>query len=154
MFGPPELVHVDMTDTATPGIVFRQVGKGSIAWIPWNLGGLYYRLSLPAPAGLFRDVVDRLNPDRQLRTNAHPLIEMTLMKQEGRHLLHLINVSGHSQTGYYPPFAIKDIHVQVAGGFKSAKTIRSPHSLPVHVADDYSEFTIPELADYELVVLQ
>jgi len=42
MFGPPELVHIDMTDTATPGIVFRQIGRGSIAWIPWNLGGLYY----------------------------------------------------------------------------------------------------------------
>jgi hypothetical protein len=154
MFGPPELVHVDMTDTATPGIVFRQVGKGSIAWIPWNLGGLYYRLSLPAHAGLFRDVMDRLNPERQLRTNAHPLIEMTLMKQDERHLLHLINLSGHSQTGYYPPFAVKDIRVQIAGGFKSARTIRSPHNLPLHVSGGYSEFTIPELADYELVVLQ
>jgi hypothetical protein len=49
MFGPPELVHIDMTDTATRGIVFRQIGQGSIAWIPWNLGGLYYRLSLRMP---------------------------------------------------------------------------------------------------------
>ena len=79
---------------------------------------MYYRHSLPAHAGLFRDVVDRLNPRRQLRTDAHPLVEMTLMRQGGRTLLHLINLSGHSQTGYFPPVPMRDIHIEVAGEFQ------------------------------------
>ena len=154
MIGPPEFVHIDMNDTDTPAIVTRQIGKGTVTWIPWNLGGMYYRLSLPAHAGLFRDLMDRHNPHRQLRTNAHPLVEMTLMRQRGRTLLHMINLSGHSQTGYFPPVPMTDIHVEVAGEFKTAQTVRAPGSLAVENVKGYAGFTLPRLLDYELVVLQ
>jgi hypothetical protein len=154
MIGPPEFVHIDMKDTHTPGVVFAQIGKGNAAWIPWDLGSLYYRESLPAHAGLFRDVMDRLNPNRQLRTNAHPLVEMTLMKQDGRTLLHLINLSGHSQTGYFPPVPMRDIRVRIAGAFKTAKAIRAGADLAVWFDGSYSALSIPTLSDYELVVLK
>jgi hypothetical protein len=153
MIGPPEFVHVDMKDTNTPGLVFAQIGKGSAAWIPWDIGSLYYRESLPAHAGLFRDVLDRLNPNRQLRTNAHPLVEMTLMKQDGRTLLHLINLSGHSQTGYYPPVPMRDIRVQIAGEFRTARATRGGADLAVQFDGSYSALSLPTLSDYELVVL-
>lgn len=154
MIGPPEFVHIDMKDTDTPAIATERIGKGTAVWIPWNLGALYYRLSLPAHAGLFRDVFDRLEPNRQLQTNAHPLVEMSLMRQGGRTLLHLINLSGHSETGYFAPVAMDAIRVRLAGNFRSAKTVRSPGTLAVRAAQGYSEFTIPRLSDYELVVLE
>jgi hypothetical protein len=154
MFGPPEYVHIDMKDTDVPAILTRRIGAGTVLWIPWNLGSLYYRHSLPAHAGLFRDVLDRLLPRRQLRTNAHPLVELTLMKQGARTLLHLINLSGHSQTGYFAPIPMSGIRVQVAGAFTSAKTVRSAGAIPVQSARGYSEFTLPRLSDYELVVLE
>ncbi len=154
MFGPPEFIHIDMKDTDTTAIVFRQLGRGSVAWIPWNLGGMYYRHSLPAHAGLFRDVLNRIIPQRQLRTNAHPLLEMSLMRQGRRTLLHLINLSGHSQTGYFAPIPMSGIQVQVAGVFKTAKTLRTPGNLVVKLNEGYTEFTISQLSDYELVVLE
>ena len=120
----------------------------------WNLGGMYYLHSLPAHAGLFRDVMDRLNRRRQLRTNAHPLVEIALMRQGGRTLLHLINLSGHSQTGYFPPVPMKDIHVEVAGEFRAATTVRQPGNLTVRTAGGYTGFTVPQLLDYELVILK
>ena len=153
MIGPPEKVHVDWKDTQQPGLVVRPAGKGTIAWIPWDLGALYYRESLPAHAGLFRDVVDRLNPARQLRTNAHPLVEMTWMQQGDRKLLHLINLSGHSQTGYFAPIPMTGIHIQIAGRFKHAASVRTRGDLPVQVEGVYSSFTLPRLTDYELIVL-
>jgi hypothetical protein len=154
MIGPPEFVHIDMKDTDTPAIATRTLGKGMAAWIPWNLGALYYWHSLPAHAALFRDVMDRLNPRRQVRTDAHPLVEITLMRQNGRMLLHLINFSGHSQTGYFPPVPMNDIHFQVTGAFRTAKTVRTPRHLTVDVDQGYAAFTIPHLEDYELVVLE
>lgn len=154
MIGPPEFIHIDMKDTDTPAIATKPIGKGTVVWIPWNLGGMYYRHSLPAHAGLFRDLMDRLHPQRQIRTNAHPLVETTLMRQGGRTLLHLINGSGHSQTGYYTPIPMSGIQLRVAGNFKSAKTVRSPGSVPVRADKGYSEFTVPQLSDYELVVLE
>ena len=57
MFGPPEFVHIDMHDTNIPAIVTREVGKGTVTWLPWNLAAIYYRLSLPAYAGLLRDML-------------------------------------------------------------------------------------------------
>ena len=154
MIGPPEFVHIDMQDTDTPAIAFRQLGKGSVAWIPWDLGGMYYRLSLPAHRGLFRDVLDRLLPQRQLRTDAHPLVEMTMMRQGGRTLLHMVNLSGHSQTGYFAPIPMGPIQVRVAGTYRSARTVRAPRELQVQVNQGYSEFTVPRLQDYELVVIE
>ena len=66
----------------------KTVGKGRVAWIPWDAAGLYYRHSLPAHAGLMANLVDHLLPGgRQLVTNAHPLVEMSLMKQGNRTLL-------------------------------------------------------------------
>jgi len=153
MIGPPEFVHIDMKDTDTPAIAIHPVGKGTVVWIPWNLAALYYWHSLPAHAGLFRDVLDRLGLRRQIRTDAHPLVEMTLMKQESRTLLHLINMSGHSQTGYFAPVPMSQIHIQVAGSYKSAKSVRALESLPVRVSGGYTEITLPKLSDYELLVL-
>jgi hypothetical protein len=154
MIGPPELIHVDMRDTGVPGIVFREIGKGMVAWIPWNLGGLYYRHSLPAHAGLLRDVLALLIPQRQLETDAHPLVEMSLMRQGGRTLLHLINLSGHSQTAYFAPIPMGPIRVRVAGEFRSARAVRSGVELPVRVDGGHTEWSLPRLADYELVVLR
>ena len=152
--GPPELVHVDQKDTTTPGLVLKNMRAGSIAWIPWNLGALYYRLSLPAHAGLFRDVVDRLCPNRQLKTNAHPLVEITWMEQDRRHLLHLLNLSGHSQTGYFSTVELRGIRVDIAGKFQKAKTVRIPHAITTRIRAGRTEFDVPRLDDYELVVLE
>lgn len=154
MFGPPEFIHIDMKDTETTAIVFKPTGKGTVVWIPWNLGGMYYRHSLTSHAGLFHDVLNRLNLPRQIKTNAHPLVEMTLMRQGGRTLLHLVNLSGHSQTGYFAPISMSDIQAQVIGGFKTAKTLRTPGNLTIKQRNGYTEFTIPKLTDYELVVLE
>jgi hypothetical protein len=153
MIGPPEFVHIDMHDTDVPAMVSERVGKGTVVWIPWNLGDLYYRSSLPAHAGLFRDLFDRLEPRRQIRTNAHPLVEISLMRQEGRTLLHVINLSGHSETGYFAPVPMEAIRFEIEGKFRSARTVRSPGTLAVRAAGSYTEFTIPRLSGYELVVL-
>ena len=153
MSGPPEYVHIDIKDTDTPAIAFRDLGHGKVAWIPWDLAGLYYRHSLPAHAGLFRDVFNRLRPRRQLLTDAHPLVEMTLMRQSGRTLLHLVNLSGHSQTGYFPPLPMQNIAIRLDGAFHSARTLRTPGPVAITADHGYTEFTLPRLADYELVVL-
>jgi hypothetical protein len=154
MIGPPEKVHVDMKDTAIPAVFSTRLGKGAVTWVPWELSALYYRHSLPAHAGLFRDLLDRLYPQRQLKTGAHPLVGITLMQQEGRKLVHLINLSGQSQTGYFAPIAMRDVRVELLGDFKSARAVRHPAVLPLQKRGAYTGFTVPALSDYELVVIE
>ncbi|HWF48348.1 MAG TPA: hypothetical protein VG168_15175 [Bryobacteraceae bacterium] len=154
MIGPPEFVHIDQKDTAEPGLVVKRIGAGSVTWIPWNLGALYYRLSLPAHAGVFHDVVERLYPQRLLSTDAHRLVEMTLMNLGSQKLVHLINLSGQSQTGYFDPVSMTNIHLKVKGTFHKAFTVRHVAKLSVHVSAGYTEMTVPRLEDYELVILE
>ncbi len=60
MFGPPEKVWVDKVETTDSGLVFATHGKGRVAYIPWDVGGLYYRHSSQGHAGLMTDVIDHL----------------------------------------------------------------------------------------------
>jgi hypothetical protein len=79
---------------------------------------------------------------------------MTLMEQGGRKLLHLINVAGHSQTGYFAPVPMRGIEVEVAGKFSRARAVRKSRELVVRQRGEYSGLSIPELEDYEVVVLE
>jgi hypothetical protein len=49
---------------------------------------------------------------------------------------------------------MSDIRIEVTGRFKTATTIRNPRQLPTQMHEGYTVFTVPELSDYELVVLK
>jgi hypothetical protein len=153
MFGPPELVGADAKETDKPGLVLKSFGQGKAAYVPWDIGALYYRLSSPGHAGLIADLIDQLLPHgRQLRTNAHPLVEMTLMAQPARNrtLVHFVNLSGHSQTAYFQPVEMRNIEVELAQDFRSARSARLGRNLPVQGR----KFTLPELGAYDVVIVE
>ncbi|MCW5965629.1 MAG: beta-galactosidase [Bryobacterales bacterium] len=155
MIGPPEKIHIDARDTTIPGLVRKPMGQGEVVWLPWDIGGLYYRHSLPAHAGLLADVTDTMLPaGRQLRTNAHPLVEISLMRQGNRTLLHLVNVSGHSSTAYHAPLPVADIQVELPGTFRTARALRAATPVRLTTSGTGVRFTLPRLGDYELVVLE
>ncbi len=152
MFGPPEKVWVDKVETSIPGLVFTDHGKGRIAYIPWDIGGLYYRHSSQGHAGLMADIIDHLLPHgRQLKTNAHPLVEVTVMRQPKRNrtLVHFVNLSGHSDTAYFAPVEMRDITVELALPFRRATAMSTNKKLRI----TEHKFTLPRLNSYEVVVL-
>ena len=155
MYGPPELVHGDWKDTNDPGLIIKQFGKGTVAWLPWNLGDLYYRNSSEAHAALIHELLDHLLPNgRQLKTNAHPLVDVTLMKQGDHHLVQLVNISGHSETAYFNPVPMINIRIELKGSFHLAKALRSGKQLSIAESHGYSAFTLPTLNEYELIEIR
>ena len=157
MFGPPEKVWSDKVETTVPGLVFATHDKGRAAYIPWDIGSLYYRHSSEAHRGLIADVIDRLLPaGRLLTTNAHPLVEMTVMDQpgRGRTLIHLVNGTGHHDTAYFPPLEIRDIRIDLAREFKSARAVALDRTLPVTANGRFRSFTVPRLQGYEVIVVE
>jgi hypothetical protein len=154
MYGPPEFVHVDWQDTDDPGLVMKSIGKGKVAWLPWDIGGLYYRHSSEAHARLLSDLIDNLLPDgRQIITNAHPLVEITFMRQNGRHLVQLVNISGHADTAWLDPVPMINIQVKLKGSFRTGRAIKGGYDINVANRDGYAQFTLPRLDEYELVDL-
>jgi len=104
---------------------------------------------------LLADLIDRLLPEgRQLKTNAHPLVEITLMRQGTRTMVHFINISGHSQTGYFPPVPMQDIQVDIKDRYRQARTLKTPGTLQLTLSDNRTRFTLPTLTDYEVAVLE
>jgi hypothetical protein len=159
MGSPPEKVWLDKVETTIPGLILTGHGAGRVAYIPWDVGGLYYRHSSQGHRGLMADVIDHLlapRGGRQLRTSAHPLLEITIMNQpsRGRTLVHFVNLSGHSSTAYFSPIEMRDILVELAGTFSSATAICLNQELPITVQDNgTSAFTLPRVGEYEVVVL-
>lgn len=157
MVGPMEKVHVDWKDTTKPGLYLAGYGKGKLAYIPWDLGDLYYRYSPVYHSAIVGDLVDHLLPKgRQLKTNAHPMVEMTLQqqKQQGRTLVHFVNLSGCSQTAFHPAIPMSNIQVGVAGNFSSARMVSTGRDLRIQKEGDYVTFTLPSLDIYDVVVLR
>jgi hypothetical protein len=157
MFGPPEKVWVDKTETSIPGLVLTEQGRGRLAYIPWDIGSLYHRHSSPGHAGLMADVIDWLLPrGRQLRTTAHPLVEITVMRQPSRNrtLIHFVNLTGHADTAYFTPVDMRDVTVELAQPFRRATAVGSNRKLRVATSGQYRRFTLPRLGDYAVVVLE
>jgi hypothetical protein len=151
-----ETAESDMKESNKPGLILREHGSGRLAYIPWDMPGIYHRQMFPAHAALFTDLIDNLLPKpRQLRTNAHAHVETVLMDQPARRrqLLHLINGTGQAQSGYVSPTSIRDISIDVDGVFRTASQRSSGHTLSVKNAGGRTKFIIQELDTYDVVVL-
>ena len=157
MFGPPEKVWSDKVETTVPGLVFANYEKGRLAYIPWDVGGLYYRHSSPGHAGLMADVIDRLLPSgRLIKTDAHPLVELTVMDQPHRQrtLVHLVNGIGHQDTAYFPPVELRDIRIELARDVRRVRAVALGVDLPVTNSGAYRSMTVPSLKAYEVLIVE
>jgi hypothetical protein len=78
------------------------------------------------------------------------------MRQQARNrmLLHLVNAGGHGDTAYFAPIEMRDIAVQIAAEFRTARAVSSDRVLAVTRERRYSRFVIPLLKAYEVVVLE
>jgi hypothetical protein len=155
-YGPPERVWTDKVETSKPGLLITRLGAGRVAWLPWQVGALYYRLSSPPHAALVADLIDNLLPrGRQLTTSAHPLVEITLMRQvaRARVLAHFVNLTGHSQTAWFDPVEMQNIHVEVSGEFRTATVAGTGEKLRLTRRNGRTAFSLPRLGAYEVVVL-
>lgn len=157
IFGPPEKVWTDKVETTVPGLVFATHEKGRLAYIPWDVGGLYYRHSSEGHAGLMADVIDTLLPDgRQVTTTAHPLVEITLMDQPARNrtLLHLVNSTGHHTTAYFAPVEMRDIRIELRRDVRRVHAVALNRDLPVTTNGSVRSFVVPTLGAYEVLTIE
>jgi hypothetical protein len=157
MFGPPEKVWSDKVETRVPGLATGAHESGRFVFVPWDVGGLYYRHGSPAHAGLVVDLIDGLLPKgRQIRTNAHPLVEVTLMTQPARSrtLVHLVNGSGHQDTGYFAPIPMRDIRLELPAGIARVRAVALGRDLAVSKQGAHAIVTLPSLDAYEVLIAQ
>ncbi len=151
-FGPPDKVSALSERTRIPGLVIQEVGAGQVAYLPWNLGDLYYRFGNDKHRLLVADLVTHLlDGPPQLVTNAHPSVEVTLLKRpDGTTLLHLVNLSGHNGTTFFDPIEMREVALSVRGRFSRARAVNLNRDL---LPDESGRFVLPVLREHEVVML-
>jgi hypothetical protein len=155
-FGPPDKVSALTEKTDKPGLIIKTVDKGEIAFIPFNIGDLYYRVSNDKHRMFVSDLIDYLLPahKRQLKTNAHPSVEITVMRQEKpkRMIVHLVNMIGHDGTAFFDAVEMRDITIELKGKFKKASTMDGQR-IPTEISGGYTRFAVPVLNEYRAICL-
>lgn len=84
---------LDVTDSGFPTATIRQVGAGTVIHIPTDLFTAYWRTGDPPILGWVRELVDRLQPEPLLRTDARSFVEISLRTKADTLLVHVINGS-------------------------------------------------------------
>jgi hypothetical protein len=147
----PRKVHIDRVETEKPGLLLAERGKGKIAYLPWDIGGLYYRLSSLSHAGLVggRDRSSAAQR-RQLKIECasagrNDADEST---KRNRTIVHLVNLSGHSGTAIFSRCPCATSKCRWKANFSEAHSRRLNRTLPLSAAGAYTKFSLPQLEAY------
>jgi hypothetical protein len=156
MSSPPELAGNGMKISDKPGMVIRKYGKGMIAYIPWNAGAMYSSQAIGSINLLFNELIDYfLENKRQVVTDAHPLVEISLMKNSDQNvmLLHLINNTGQLHGSSDKLLPIQRMNFKVRGEFKKIYWSEGK-SITSKIDRGYTSFVVDRLDAYGFVVMK
>ena len=169
--GPPELIggH-DPTGYFAMGMKHSKSGTNIL--MPLNIGKMYYQYGYEQHKQLVLDALSHIYPEAftSIQTNAHPRVEIVLqdymMNTEGvtidtpfrssGHILHLVNITGFSGNTYFEAHVQKNLNFRIKIGFKPSKiwTMQGAAEIKFSYSQGEIEFTLPELTDFEGVVME
>jgi hypothetical protein len=158
-FGPAEKTYYAESDiTNYPGIVSSSYGQGKTVFIPWLIGEQYSQKGNYAQRILFiASLKNLLSLDNPVETDASPVIEIThLHNLNGAfEWIGMINHSGFLANSIREPITINNIRLRVQASKKVANVhlMRSKIEVDFKQTDGWIECTVPEIKDFEQVVL-
>jgi hypothetical protein len=158
---PPEAVFSPEPHTQDSVAVFRETGRSRLAYFAYDLEATYQRSGAADPAALLSNAMRwLLRGDLPLSVHGAGLVETFGWQTEPGYAIHLINFN-------YPNFkagsrrnivSVGDQKVRLvlndSKSIKSARLLRADKHLPIQQKGNVVEFTVPNLADYEVAALE
>ncbi|MBP1844333.1 hypothetical protein J2046_002592 [Rhizobium petrolearium] len=86
----PEFTTVE-GDGSEPGLIERSFGEGRAIWLPWRIGALYHRYSMPEYRRILGALVEAKIGPPPVRTTASSAVETILYGHPDGMVLHLLN---------------------------------------------------------------
>jgi hypothetical protein len=158
---PPETAWMREPDSKLPGLVVSEGAGGSrVAYLEADLDRRYLRELMPDHANLLANLVRWASRESiPLHVQGAGLTDCHLYQQEGRLVLHLVNLT-NTATWRAPideliPIGPLQVRVKLPTGIagRSAKLLVSTGSTPVTVNQGWAEFPVKSILDHEVVVL-
>lgn len=158
---PPETSWMRQPNTDIPGLVLSERGRSRIAYLPADLDRRYARSRLPDHAALLANVVRWAAEDSlPLEVEGVGFIDCHLYRQEGRLILHLVNLTSEA-TWRAPlhelikvgPFTVK---LRLPEGMRqaSARLLVSGATQRVAVQGESAVIEVPSILDHEVLVVE
>ncbi|HNX14483.1 MAG TPA: beta-galactosidase trimerization domain-containing protein [Oscillospiraceae bacterium] len=147
-------VYTALPKAGYPGIVEHVYGKGRSIYVSGALGLAYAERALPDYAKIIRNIAKRAAKPI-LETDAPRSVETVLRNQNGRYILHMVNLTGEMIRPTTQILPLSDIKVTLrVKDVKSVKTLRGGKLQGLEIGDKKTSFTLTKLADYEVVVFE
>ena len=106
--GPPEVCYPTESSDAA-GLFSNRFGKGCAVYIPFMAGTFYQEQGYENTFMLLKDVMIHLTGLKPAAEDLTPMCEITVTRQSGRTLIHLINNSGCFGSSFFAPVPLTGI---------------------------------------------
>ena len=159
---PPEFSWMRAPDSGIPAVVVREHPSGGrTVYLAADVDRCYGRRGLPDHGDLLANAVRWAARDTfPLRVDGPGYVDCHLYRQEGRLILHLINLSGCNAWPAYLeehlPVGPLRVSVRLDGDWTPSSTQRRVDDAPLdlQIADGWATVELPTLVDHELIVLE
>lgn len=156
-FGPPERIggHDKSGDF---GMGIKNIKGNVSAYIPWQVGYLYYNFGFEDHKNVMSDLIDYiLEDDYVITTDCPENVEIFLNKYDGKnYILQFLNLSGFNGTTYHKPNVINELNVKLKLENKAQRvlSIAEKKSLEYELQGTDLTIKINNLKSYEAIIIQ
>ena len=112
-YGPPERCYYELV-VDRPGFVVNTYGKGTAIYVPWMPGALFHKQGFTNTSDFAADLLENVAGLGRVGGNLSPMCEVTLYENnDGAHLVHVVNTSGHFGNSFYEPVPMRDVEIEI-----------------------------------------
>jgi hypothetical protein len=157
---PPELSWPTQPRTDEPALVLREKGKSRLAYFPGDIEHTMWRSGHTDLSRLLQNSIHWvLGGDHPVVIEGDGLIEAFAWETEVGFAVHVLNYTNpNTHRGWirgFHPLTPQKVRMTVPRGRRVTRIelLRAGTNLPVRMAGDVVEFTIPKILDYEVAAL-
>lgn len=157
---PPETAWMRQPKTDIPGLILNEKAKGRVAFLPADIDRRFAMYNLPDHGDLLKNLVLwATKDDIPLKVDGIGLIDCHLYQQQGRVILHLVNLT-NSATWRQPiheliPLGPFKVQVKLPSDIngKSVDLLVNNSKIPSLVANRWISFEVKSILDHEVIVI-
>jgi hypothetical protein len=158
---PPEMVFPRTPQTDSPAAIFRETGRSRIAYFAGDIDRTLWRSGSVDLSRVMQNTIRWLAGETPapIRIDGPGIIEIFAWQTEPGYALHLLNYTNPNMTRGFMrdiyPIGAQTVAFEVANGrqIKTVRALRSGTTLSFQQDGTRVRFTVPSIADYEVVAL-
>ncbi|MBI4907079.1 MAG: beta-galactosidase trimerization domain-containing protein [Acidobacteria bacterium] len=133
-----------------PGLVTRKSGKGTVAYMPGDVGNSINTFHTPELMQLVANAGRQLGASAVRLENAPESVELVVRAQDKRLLVHLVNFTGEMTRPIRRIVPVPNVRITVQGQYSTAKSLWTGKALPMR----NGSVTLPLLHEYDVIVFE